>query len=549
MLTNLLIKNILLIEKLDIEFQSGLCVLTGETGAGKSILLDSLIFVLGARASSKLVRQGATQGMVTAVFDVSKNALVRTLLMEHGIELEDSVLLKRVIEQDGKSKTFINDTPVSLSFLKQVGENLIEFHGQHEQKGLLEAGSYLSILDSYGELLPHVKEVRDTFVKWRELERELVELQTSINNAALEEDYLRYVIKELHELNPQIGEEEQLASERATLMNKEKIIGSIQSALSELQGPHDVEKAISSAQRTLLKSTNFSAAVDALERANIELKEAIETLENNLKEISSENKDLDEVETRLFALRAASRKFNCQPDELPNHLEQLEKRLSSLTHHEENIAETKKKVEAQKQLYFTKANALSESRKATANKLEEAILKELKPLKMEKAIFKVQIEAVTENQISPNGIDKVMFLISTNPGMAPAPLGKIASGGELSRFMLATKLVLSKINSVTTIIFDEVDTGIGGATADAVGKRLALLSKSMQIIVVTHQPQVAAKADYHLLVRKEQKKQTTETIIEPLFGDKRKEEIARMLAGEEITDEAKAAATILLTAS
>jgi len=551
MLLSLSIRNIVLIESLDIPFSNGLCVLTGETGAGKSILLDALSFALGDRGGSRLLRHGATQGSVTAEFDPEGQQKILALLEEHAIEQTGYLYLKRVITADGKNKCFINDAPVSVNLLKQVGELLVEIHGQHEQRGLLESATHLAIIDSYGHLEPIAKEVQLHYKSWRNAADELANLCHLQAQAEREEDYLRHIYKELHELHPEIGEEEQLAAKRVLMMNKEKLTDTLKSALAELSDRHPVETALLSAQRILTRNSqlmaegSFDPAIEALERAAIEVGEAVTHLEKLADSIGGDD-NLDAMEERLFALRAASRKFGRPVDELPSYLEEISGKLSLLDHQSTNIEALAKNVEKTREHYITKAKHLSEQRHKIALKLEKALLDELRPLKMDQMRFKAEISPSPEEQWSASGTDKVHFLASANPGSPLGPLAKIASGGELSRFMLAVKVVLSEINSVPVMIFDEIDTGIGGAVADSVGKRLEVLGQSLQVLVVTHQPQVAARGNFHLKVRKEVKAGNTTTTVNPLSDQERSEEIARMLSGAEITVEARAAAVKLM---
>ena len=550
MLLSLAIRNIVLIDALDISFTSGLCVLTGETGAGKSILLDALCFALGDRGNPRLLRHGAKQGSVTAEFDVSKSPAIRQLLEEQGMEPSETLYLRRVVSEDGKNKCFINDAPVSVNLLRQMGEMLVEIHGQHEQRGLLEASTHRSIIDAYGLLYAPLSAVERNYVAWRQAADELKHLEELQAAALREEDYLRHISKELGDLHPEQGEEDTLAAKRSLLMNKEKLVGTLQSAIDELVGSHPIENALSSAQRTLTRNSqlaaegSFDPAIDALERAAIEVGEAVSHLEK-LAGSLAEGDDLEHVEERLFALRAASRKFGRPVDELPEYLAEITTKLSLLDHQTSHMTKLAEEVAQTKSAYIAAATELTTLRQASALKLEQALLAELRPLKMDQMRFHVAIEPLPQESWAAHGVDKVHFLVATNPGSPLGALAKIASGGELSRFMLAVKVVLSAVNSVPVMIFDEIDTGIGGAVADAVGKRLEMLGESLQVLVVTHQPQVAARGASHLKVRKQVVEGATITSVSTLADHERNEEIARMLSGAEITEEARAAAVKL----
>lgn len=552
MLTALSIRNIILIDKLDLRFGSGLCVLTGETGAGKSILLDALGFALGGRGSTRLLRHGQKQGSATAVFDVSAKPSICQILEGQGIEASDELFLRRVIYEDGKSRAFVNDSPVSAGFLAQVAEQLIEVHGQHDQKGLLDAATNRSILDQFGKLEPQVQKTKDAFYAYRELAEELESLLNSKNNAAAEQDYLRHVVNELELLNVQAGEEETLDSRRKVLMNKEKLIEAVNAASSILSGDVTLDDRIREAQGVLLRNAAFcdafSEVVETLERSALELNEALGALEQSLTDIDEGEESLEATEERLFALRAASRKYNTSVDELPAYCEKMQQKLDLVSNQEQRTGELEKQVQQARQAYVQYASELSKARGEAALRMREALHKELVPLKMENTRFEVVLETLMEPLWSPFGVDKVQFMVATNPGAPLAALAKIASGGELSRFMLAMKVVLQETKSVPCMIFDEVDTGIGGAVADAVGKRLEMLGQKVQVLVITHQPQVAARGGYHLKVTKTQGKEATSTSVAVLSENERKEELARMLSGAQVTEQALAAAESLLGA-
>jgi DNA repair protein RecN (Recombination protein N) len=549
MLTNLFINNIVLIDKLDIALKDGFCVLTGETGAGKSILLDALGLSIGKRASAGLLRAGQVQGSVTATFDISKNPLLMTALEEQGIASEGEAFLRRVIYADGKTKSFINDTPVSANLLSDIADQLIEIHGQHDQKGLLSSKTHRFVIDQYGCLESLLAETKGAFHKFNALKNELNELQASEAKALADESYLKFVLQELKDLDPQTGLENELALKRNTLVNRDKLIEAINQA-SEFIQDDSIDKSLSAAQNILLKNAdlnaNFSIIAQMLERASIEINEAASSLQAEAGLIDDNLESLEAIEERLFALRNAARKYNTPVDELAAYRDKVAVSLDLIANKDERITTLQKEMEAAKKLYISAAEKLSSGRKKAAEKLEKTLSSELVPLKMENTKLKVQFEEAPEENWSAEGLDRVSFSVSTNVGAPFAPLAKIASGGELSRFMLALKVVLSDVKSVPTMIFDEVDTGIGGAVADAVGARLAALGKKLQVFAITHQPQVAAKGVLHLKVSKTQNANSATTNVMILSSDERREELARMLAGREITGEARAAAERLL---
>lgn len=548
MLKSLTIRNIVLIESLDIDLESGLCVLTGETGAGKSILLDALGFVLGARGNSRLLRQGAKQALVAGTFDISKHSLLMPLLDEQGIVYEDELVLRRTLTEDGKNKAYINDIPVSIQLLKQVGELLVEVHGQHEQRGLLEAKYHRHLLDAFGEL---GQGLSDTYQAWQQAAQELAAKKEAQEQALREEEYLQHVSDELQQLAPEAGEEEILVQKRTLMMQHEKHLAILDEVVQSLTGGQAVEESIRSAQRILMRRSDdspaFEGIIDTLERASIEVNDALEALQHLQHELDPDEQTLEQVEERLFALKAAARKYRVSVDELAGYHQEVTDKLALISGQGQQLADLEKAVADAKGHYIKQADILSKSRKKAASELEKQVLEGLEPLKMGQTEFVVEIETLPEEQWSAFGKDKVQFIASTNPGSPLASLVKIASGGELSRFMLALKVVLAKVKSVPTLIFDEVDTGIGGAVADAVGKKLRALGKHHQVLVVTHQPQVAAQGQYHLKIEKHQAENTTHTTVAVLEQQERKQEIARMLSGEEVTEEARAAAERLVS--
>lgn len=554
MLLTLSIRNIVLIDSADISFNSGFCVLTGETGAGKSILLDALGLALGKRAETRLLRHGEKQGSVTVEFNVNGSKDIEKILRGHGIAYENNLLLRRVLYSDGKSKAFINDEPVSINLLQVLSEYLVEIHGQHDQRGLLSSSTHGSALDEFGRLQKELKKVSESYYGWKKAEEEFQRIKNKAEKAKEEEEYLRHVLDELQKLSPQSGEEEELADKRKILIDSEKIMEALNAATEELVG-RDASGIVASSSRLLERSTIksgdiFVSAVEALDRALAEINNAISAMESIANNINVDERTIDDIEERLFALRAASRKYNRPVYELLLYEKEVVEQLSLLENQEAQLESLAKLVEEKKTEYIKNATDLTEKRKKCAAKLEKNLIAELKPLKMANARFKIQIETQPEEKWNASGQDKIGFMVSTNQGSPFGPLGKIASGGELSRFMLALKVVLSGTKSVPVMIFDEIDTGIGGAVADAVGKRLAMLSAAgAQVLCVTHQPQVASHGTYHIRVDKKDKSNNTTVCIDVLCEQERREEVARMLAGAEISEEARAAAGKLMGSS
>lgn len=565
MLTHLAIRHVVLIEAADIPFTEGLCVLTGETGAGKSILLDALGLALGARADAALVRHGQPQASVTACFDLTQTRRTRAVLRELGLEAEDELVIRRTVQAEGKSRCFVNDQPVSVTALKRIGETLVEIHGQHEQRGLLDMRSHLDLLDDYGGLSEPRAAVADAYESWQAMQRELDQLRRRIAEAEREQDYLQHMADELRALAAEPGEAERLAHERTAMMQGEKRAGLLQDALDELQGEagQPVEAVLRGVQRLLTRGapagdgggsssggvSAFDPVLDALERAQVELQDATAGLERLLEESAYDPQRLEAIEERLFAIKGAARKYQVEPDDLAALCEQAEAQLQTLDTQQHRIAELERSVSDALREYLNDAQELSDARGLAAQRLQKALMKELEPLKMGKCRFRVVQEELAREHWSARGTDHVRFEAATNAGQAYAPLHKIASGGELSRFMLALKVVLSGVKSTPTLIFDEIDTGTGGAVADAIGARLALLSDMAQILTVTHLPQVAARGNHHLFIAKATRGQTTRTTVEVLDVPQRKEELARMLAGADVTDEARGAAQRLMEAA
>ncbi len=560
MLTALAIRDVVLIERLDLGFGPGLTVLTGETGAGKSILLDSFGLALGARADQGLVRRGAEQASVTAAFQPAPGHPVLALLAEQGIEAEDEVVLRRVLGRDGRSRAFVNDQPVGAALLRRVGALLVEVQGQHDQMGLADPAGHAALLDAFG-LAPELREVVNRCWRdWREAAAALAEARQAMEAAQRDEDWLRHAVEELARLRPQPGEEERLAAERQALQQGEKRAEAIAATLAEL-APRDRRSpgpaaALRSAGRALQRllpaapaaADPVAAALAALERAEEWLGEA-ETLLTRLAEAAeADPRRLEQAEERLFALRAAARKHQVAVADLPALFDTFLARLAALEDGTARLAALTLAADSARAAYVAACAALSEGRRAAAGRLDRAVATELPPLRLDRARFVTAIAALEESGWGPAGADAVRFLIATNPGQEPGPLARVASGGELSRLMLALKVVLAGTSPVPTLVFDEVDSGVGGATAAAVGERLARVAERVQVLLVTHSPQVAARGAAHLRVAKLTGQARAETRVDTLDGAARREEIARMLAGERVTEAARAAADSLLGA-
>lgn len=553
MLAALSIRDIVLIEKLELSLDGGLCTLTGETGAGKSILLDALGLAIGARADAGLVRQGAEQGSVSAVFDLPAKHPARALLAENGFEADGDIILRRVQTKDGRSRAFINDQPVSVGLLRQVGDMLVEVHGQHDERGLLDASGHRAMLDAFGGFEKQVADLRALWNAASAAREALAAHEALLARAKAEQDYLTHVVGELDELQPQPGEETTLAEERTLMMHSEKIAGDLAEAEEALSGDGGLDARLTVALRRLARAAEqaggrLDAAIAALDRTLTEAAEARDQIAQAMRALEFDPARLEQAETRLFALRAAARKHNVQVDDLAALADKLRGELQEIEGGEARLAVLKKAAAEAEARYGAAARALSGDRARAAEKLDKEVMKELKPLKLDKASFRTNIEVLPESHGGPEGIDRVSFLVSTNPGAPFGPIIKIASGGELSRFVLALKVALASRGSAPTLIFDEVDSGVGGAVAEAVGLRLAELARVVQVIVVTHSPQVAARAQHHFRISKggEAKAQKIATRVETLDAPARREEIARMLAGAMVTDEARAAADRLI---
>ncbi|MEJ6398443.1 DNA repair protein RecN [Yoonia sp. 208BN28-4] len=549
MLRGLDIRDMLIIDRLELQFQPGLNVLTGETGAGKSILLDSLGFVLGWRGRAELVRAGAKQGEVTAWFDLPEDHPGRAVLEEAGITVEDEVILRRVNTADGRKTAWINDRRASGEVLRALSETLIELHGQHDDRGLLNPRGHRMMLDDYAGLADDLAGVRAAWSAVSQARKTLATAQKRLAEVQAEEDYLRHAVGELDKLMPEPGEEAKLDTQRRLMQGAEKIRKDITKA-AEALGNMGAEGQMNDAARWLIGVADkaegqLDAALGAIERAAVELSDAQDSVEACLQSLSFNPSDLEDVEERLFAIRGMARKHGVLADDLGGFADGLRERLAALDGGVAQIAKLEDAVNKAEGAYATKAQSLRKKRQAAAKDLDQAMAAELAPLKMERAVFATVFE---EAEAGPDGIDAVAFTVATNPGAPAGPLNKIASGGELSRFLLALKVCLTEGVGGLTMIFDEIDRGVGGATADAVGRRLASLADGGQVLVVTHSPQVAAFGAHHWRVEKRQDDNSTISTVVPLDAQDRVDEIARMLSGDVVTDAARAAAQALLDA-
>jgi DNA repair protein RecN (Recombination protein N) len=555
MLTGLSIRDIVLIDRLDLEFQPALTALTGETGAGKSILLDALGLALGMRADAGLVRAGAEQAVVAATFEIEPRHPLRVRLADQGIEADGPLILRRTLARDGRSRAFVNDQPVAVGLMREIGGALVEVQGQFEQRGLIDAATHRALLDAFGgpALAECAAAAGAGWARWRELDAQKRAAAEAGVRADADEAFLRHAVGEIDALDPKPEEEESLARDRALLMNREKLMQALGDAMKQLAGDRAAEHGIAGARRALDRAApqaggRLDAPIAALDRAATELADAIAQLQALGADDDLDPARLEKIEERLFALKGLARKHRVEVKELPRLRQDLAQRLAAIDDRAGAVERLTKDAAAARAAYLAAAEQLSALRRAAAAKLDKAVASELPPLKLERAAFATVIARAEEPDWSAHGIDRVRFEAATNPGQPPGPLNKIASGGELSRFMLALKVVLAKADPVPTLVFDEVDSGIGGATADAVGERLARLARDVQILVVTHSPQVAARARQQMRVTKAAAKGATVTRVDALAAADRREEIARMLSGAAITDEARAAAGRLIDA-
>lgn len=553
MLKSLSIRNVVLIDKLDLDFRNGFSVLSGETGAGKSILLDSVGLLLGKRAEIGMIRSGCDKLSVCGSFEiVDKKGELAALCAEYDLDFDNEIIIKRTLNQDGKGKIFFNDQPITQKLLKEIGGYLVEIHGQFDNQGLLNPATHLSVLDNYGNYPDKIAAMKNAFGVYKKAKSERAAAEEKIRQAKNEEENLRHWVDEFQKIKPQANEQEELEQKRQQMMNAEKILENLDVAYKAMsQG--GVQSSLRQAQAAIarvnsLLNGKFDNIYDLLDTALVNADEASEEIEAASNEVSLNQNELDAVEERLFSLKALARKHNSTVEELPQVWAQMEEDLQNLASGEENIENLRKLETAAYNDYVKKATEVSQARLATALKLDAKIQAELPDLKMDKARFMTQVSDKPENLWNENGRDEVCFMVSTNPNTPYGSLSKIASGGELARFMLALKVNLAQSSQVETMIFDEVDTGIGGATAQAVGEKLAKLGEKVQVLVVTHSPQVAAQSKYHYKVEKTTMDNVTTTTLRELSINEKTEEVARMLSGEQITNEARAAAKVLIGA-
>ncbi|RYC30058.1 DNA repair protein RecN [Lichenibacterium minor] len=555
MLAQLNIRDIVLIDRLDLQFSAGLTVLTGETGAGKSILLDSLALALGGRGDGSMVRQGEKQGQVTAVFDLSLDHPAWDVVRAQDLEPDGTLILRRVQMPDGRTRAFLNDAPISAQTLRDVSRRLVEIHGQHDDRALVDPAAHRALLDAFGGLEARLERVRLAFAARRAAERHHDDETARIAKARADADYLHHVHDELSKLKPVPGEEEKLSERRAVMQQSEKVSGDLRDAYESVGGEGSPSSTFSALMRRLERRAGqapdlIEPCLRSLDALLVSLDGATAAFEDALQAADFDPRELEAVEERLFALRAAARKHGVTVDALPELLERFTRDIEALDAGETRLVALAKAVEDAREAYRKAAEELSKGRASASSKLDAAVNRELGPLKLERARFTTQIESDPESP-GPDGIDRVEFWVSTNPGTRPGPLTKVASGGELARFMLALKVSLADRGSAPTLVFDEIDTGVGGAVADAIGSRLARLSGKIQVLAVTHAPQVAARSASHLRISKSALKGEgrVATRVTPLADDSRREEIARMLAGATITEEARAAARRLIEAA
>ncbi|MEZ5758443.1 MAG: DNA repair protein RecN [Emcibacteraceae bacterium] len=554
MIVSLTIKDIVLIDRLQMNFEDGLCVLSGETGAGKSILLSGIGLAIGARGGRELIRNAKDQGSVSIDLNVADDHKVWTILKEQGLDYEPGqIILRRIIMNDGRSRAFINDQSVSVGLLREVGESLIEIHGQHDERGLLNPSGHRELLDDFGNYGSLLLDVRKNYRTLTNLQELLATEVEKLENAQKDEDYIRHNLEELEQLNPVAGEEEKLSTERTKMMQGETLSEGLGELLEKLLSDKGVDTVL---RATIRKIERMSAQAPglldpvsaSLDRAANETTEAISELERIMRELEFNPYDLENVEERLFALRGIARKHHCQPDSLVQLKKDFEEKLESLEYSDREVQRLKSEVTEAKAKFEENVIKLSAARQKTGAILDDQVNRELPALKMDKAKFKTFLEPLERESWNADGGERVDFRVSTNPGAPFGGLIKIASGGELSRFILALKVVLARKTSVATLIFDEIDQGVGGAVANAVGERLADLATKAQIMVITHSPQVASRGNSHWLINKGisedgENVATTVTLIEK---DHRREEIARMLSGAHVTNESRAAADNLL---
>ncbi len=558
MLVSLAIRDVVLIDRLELTFDQGLCVLTGETGAGKSILLDALGLALGNRAETRLLRPGAEQATVSAAFEVPPNHPALALLADQGLAPDEELLvLRRVLGKDGRSRGFVNDQPVSISLLRALGDQLLEVQGQFEQRGLLDGATHKELLDAFAGATAEAGRVAGLWRAWRDAGTALRAAEQALEQARRDEDFLRHAVEELEVLAPRSGEEQALADERDLLRHGEKLAEAVNSALAQLTGDDQTagaETTLASARRRLERVADkaggrLDPVLAALDRAGAELEDTLALIHSLSTDLNLDPAHLERVEERYFALKDLARKHGTEVDRLAALKDEFAERLAGIDSGAQQLSALRQQAEAARAAFLQGAESLSAARQAAAEELDRAVNAELPPLRLDKARFRTRVARLEESAWGARGLDRVGFEASTNPGAPPGPLGRIASGGELSRFLLALKVVLAEVGPPKSLVFDEVDSGVGGATAHAVGERLERLSQDRQVLVVTHSPQVAARAAHHWRVHKEPDGGRVATRVGQISHAERREEIARMLSGAEVTEEARAAADRLMGAA
>ena len=550
MLTLLDIRNVVLIEALALDFAAGLSVLTGETGAGKSILLDALGLAIGARGDTALVRSGADSARVTAEFSVGSDHPARRLLAENVIDIEGPIILRRQLKADGGGRAYINDQPVSAALLREVGAALVEIHGQSDDRGLLAARGHRALLDGFGGLAGQVAGVRGAWGEWQAAVAAEAAAAARLDADQRDREWLEHAVKELSAVRAEPGEEAELAEARAAMQKGARLTDDLAAVGTLLAGKDGgVEKLAQAARRLDRMGAEhplLQAALESLDRALVEAGEAEDALAAAVRALDADPARLEATEARLFELRAMARKYRVEADALPTLAETLRERARALVAGEGGLKALVSATSAARRQYATAAATLGAARRAASKRLDVAVAGELAPLKLDAAKFRTMVNEQPEHAWGPDGSDRVEFEISTNPGAPFGPLAKIASGGELSRFVLALKVALAETGSAGTLIFDEIDRGVGGAVASAIGERLARLARGTQVLVVTHSPQVAARGAHHWRIAKASDAMATRTDIAALDDGDRREEIARMLSGADVTDEARAQAVRLL---
>ncbi|MEO1016756.1 MAG: DNA repair protein RecN [Pseudomonadota bacterium] len=551
MLLSLAIRDVVLIDAIELDFGSGLTVLTGETGAGKSIILDALGLALGRRADQGMVRPGARQGSITAIFEGLSDHPVRDMLKEHELPDDEALILRRTLNAEGRTRCFVNDHAVGINLLKEIGEALIEVHGQHDQRGLLDANRHLHLLDAFAGHEADVAALRRLYQHWKDAQKTLDVLAAELTAIRQEEAYLQARFQELNDLSVNPGEEVELAARRALLQQGEKLGELLQDAQATIAGSDGIVGRLGGLQRRFERvpeavQSTLDPILQALERLVIEAGEVEASIDAVARSMELDPGALERLEDRLFALRDAARKHRVAVDELPALLDKTRQELDAINTGADAVELARKTVRETHAEFIDAARKVSASRHRAAKRLALEITAELPPLKLDKARFRVAISTDDVDQATATGLDRVVFEVATNPGQPFGSLAKIASGGELSRLMLALKVVLARLDATPTLIFDEVDSGVGGSTAAAVGARLERLGEDRQVLVVTHAPQIAARARQHLTVVKSADGELTEVAVRPLDGVARRDEIARMLAGAKVTKEARAAAQSLI---